>query len=46
MREVLNHSTHNHLLYYNELRHRGIDAVYVGVELLYKYDRTTLEFLT
>ena len=25
----------------NKLRHNGIDAVYVGVELLYKHDGTT-----
>ena len=29
-----------------KLRHRGIDAVYVGVELLYKHNGTTHGFLT
>ena len=30
----------------NELRHKGIDVVYVGVELLYKHDMTMHGFLT
>ena len=31
---------------YSELRHRDINAMYVGVEILYKHDRTTHGFLT
>ena len=31
---------------HSELRHRGIDAVYVGVKLLNKHDRAPHEFLT
>ena len=30
----------------NKLRHRGIDAMYVRVELMYKHDETTHKFLT